>query len=125
MNRYLATPLACVAMLALASCSNPAAPTVQPIPPAPVSSNPRISNTVAAVEIALTNAEKLALHYTALPRCGASAPPLCSDPATVQRIKDADNTAYNAVVKARSDEALIGVAFAAVSTFSALIPQGN
>jgi hypothetical protein len=47
-----------------------------------------VGNAVAAAEIALTDAERLALRYTGLPRCGtAAATALCSDPALVARIK--------------------------------------
>jgi hypothetical protein len=81
-----------------------------------------VSNSVAAAQIALTNAERVALLYTSLPRCPVNPPP-CSDPATVQRIKDYDNKAYDLVKAARNNEALIGVAMAAIETFSSVIPR--
>lgn len=90
--------------------------------PGGVSSTPVVGNSVAAAEIALTNAERLALKYTSLPRCPA-ATVICSDPATVQRIKEYDNKAYAAVVSARSNEALIGLALSAIDAFGGVIPK--
>jgi hypothetical protein len=81
-----------------------------------------ISNAVAAAEIALTNAERLALVYTSMPRCHV-APPPCSDQATVQMIKDYDNKAYDLVKAARNNEALIGVAMVAIDTLVKVIPR--
>jgi hypothetical protein len=81
-----------------------------------------ISNSVAAAQIALTNAERLALVYTSMPRCHV-APPPCSDQATVQRIKDYDNKAYDLVKAARENEALIGVAMVAIDTLVKVIPR--
>lgn len=81
-----------------------------------------VSNTVAAAQIALTNAERVALIYTSLPRCPV-APPPCSDPATVQTIKDYDNKAYDLVKAARNNEALIGTAMVAIDTLVKVIPR--
>lgn len=99
--------IAAVALLVLAGCAAP----------------PTVSKSVAAAEIALTNAERLALIYTTLPRCGPVSPPLCSDPGIVQTIKDYDNRAYAAVMAARSNEALIAVALSAIDAFGGVIPK--
>lgn len=81
-----------------------------------------VQTSVASVEIALTAAEKLALNYTTLPRCGTAFVPLCSDPVVVAKIKSMDNTAYNAVVAARKDTNLIAAALIAVNEFSSIVP---
>jgi hypothetical protein len=99
--------LAVVAALPLAACGS-----LAPAPPATV------ANGIAAVEIALTNAEILALDYTTLPRCMPQMLLACSDPAIVQKIKDYDNRAYAAVTLARRNQTMIGVAWTAISAFS-------
>ncbi len=80
-----------------------------------------VSSDVAASEIALTAAETLALSYTSLPRCPKAAP-ACSAQATVDKIKALDNTAYNAVVMARSNAGLVGFAVTAISDLRNAIP---
>lgn len=75
---------------------------------------------VYAAVAALTAAERAALIYTTLPRCPR--PPPCSDPATVQRIKDADTMAYNAVKLAERNEAMLGAALTAISGLQAVTP---
>jgi hypothetical protein len=118
--KRIALPLACILPFALASCGNLAPGSATPA----VSGPPIVSGSVAAAEIALTNAERLALHYTGLPRCGtAAATPLCSNPATVQQIKDYDNRAYAAVKAARANEALLGLALSAIDAFGSIIPK--
>lgn len=108
MNRL--SMLVVVAALPLAACGGFATP-----PPV------IITNGIAAAEIALTNAEILALDYTRLPRCMPRMSLACSDPVIVQKIKDADNRAYAAVVAARRNQAMIGVAWAAIDAFSGTI----
>lgn len=82
-----------------------------------------VAQDIAAVEVALTASEQLALVYTSLPRCGASgASALCSTQAVVDKIKSADNTAYSAVVQARSNSALISAAVTAIDTLRSTIP---
>lgn len=83
-------------------------------------SSPRVTNNVLAAEQAMTTAQQLALIYTTLPRCPATAP--CSDPATVARIKSLDQTAHDAVVAARSNEALLSLAISAIGNFKSAIP---
>lgn len=83
----------------------------------------KVSSTVAQVEVALTVAERAALIYKRLPPCPTK--PLCSDPAIVARILDLDNQAYNAVVLARSNPALLSAAILAVNMFSSAIPKGQ
>jgi hypothetical protein len=56
---------------------------------------------LAATEVALTEAEAIALRYVTQPTCNGYNAPLCSDPATVAAIKEADNRAYAAVKLAR------------------------
>ena len=80
-------------------------------------------NDIIAAEVALTAAEKAATIYARLPRCPG--PAVCSDQATVDKIKAADNTAYNAVKAAEANPALVSVAVSAVSDFNNLIPKGN
>jgi|SRR5579863_284665 len=82
--------------------------------------NPGVSAKVDAAVVGLTAAERAALVYTSLPRCPAAA--ICSDPATVQRIKDADNTAYAAVKMAEANEALLGAALQAISALTSTVP---
>lgn len=43
---------------------------------------------VATAYVTYTTAGKLALNYTGLPRCAPAAPPLCSDQAVVDHIKE-------------------------------------
>ena len=97
--------LALVLAAALAACANAGA---------------GISAKVDAAVVGLTAAERAALVYTSLPRCPAAA--LCSDPATVQKIKDADNIAYAAVKAAEQNEALLGAALSAVSALQGTVP---
>src|SRR5574337_1284674 len=54
--------------------------------------------TAAALASGLTVAERTAVGYASLPRCPQGAP-VCSDPAIVQKIRDADNGAYTEVKK--------------------------
>ena len=83
----------------------------------------KISTTVAQVEVALTAAEQAALIYKRLPTCPAK--PVCSDPAVVAKILNLDNQAYNAVVLARNNPALLSAAVMAVNMFSSSIPKGQ
>ena len=85
---------------------------------------PTANQDIAAAEVALTASEQLALVYTSLPRCGGASV-ICSVQATVDRIKAADNTAYNAVVQARSNTSLINAALAAIASFRAVIPASS
>ncbi len=81
-------------------------------------------NTVAAAEIALTAAEQLALNYTKLPRCGSSGhPKVCSDKVTVAKVLDLDNKAYKAVQMAKSNEALVDLAFTAITSLMSAVPK--
>ena len=87
---------------------------------------PTVNNDIAAAEVALTAGEQLALVYTSLPRCGsAGASAVCSVQATVDSIKAADNTAYNAVVQARGNSSLINAALSAIASFRALVPASG
>jgi TRAP-type C4-dicarboxylate transport system permease small subunit len=97
--------LATALTLSLAACS-----TSQPV-----------SNDVAAAEIALTSAERVALIYTTLPRCGGAVT-ICSAQATVDKIKALDTEAYTAVKAAQKNSALISAAWAAISSFQSAIP---
>lgn len=81
--------------------------------------------TIAALESGLTVAERAAIGYVSLPRCPQSAP-VCSDPAIVSKIKDADNTAYLTVKNAQAALASggspnIAAATAALSAFQSLL----
>lgn len=82
-----------------------------------------VSNAVLAAEQSLTLAEQTALIYTRLPRCDTSGATICSDQATVDRIKALDNKAYAAVVAARSNETLLSDAIAATNAFSLAVPK--
>ena len=81
-----------------------------------------IDGKIAGAEVALTGAENAALLYTRLPRCDG-ATPLCSNQPTVDAIKAADDTAYDALVEARNNTGTVDAALAAIETLSALIPQ--
>src|SRR5690242_310761 len=101
--KYLAAPLL-AAMLGLSACTTP----------------PTVANDVLAAEQSLATVERLALIYTTLPRCGGVAR-ICSDPVTVQRIKDLDNQAYMAVKAAEQNSAMLSLAIAAISNFSSVV----
>lgn len=81
-----------------------------------------VSNDVLAAEQTLTATERLALIYTTLPRCGGVAR-VCSDHATVQKIKDLDNQAYMAVKAARQNAGLLSAALAAIGAFQKAVPM--
>jgi hypothetical protein len=107
MNRTPRIALLALALVGLAACTT----------------SPPVAQDIAAVEVALTASEQLALVYTSLPRCGsAGASALCSSQATVDAIKKADNTAYSAVIAARSNSALISAAVTAISGLRSAIP---
>ena len=89
------------ACLAVAGCASQSAPVAY-------------SNTVAGAEVALTTAERAALVCIGTP--------LCSDPATVARIKAADNRAYAAVKIARAGSGSPDLATAAIADLVAAIP---
>jgi hypothetical protein len=84
-------------------------------------SSTSVQNDVAAAEIALTAAERVALIYVSLPRCGGTAT-LCSAQATVDKIKVLDNNAFTAVKAAEQDETLLSAAWVAISSLSSAIP---
>lgn len=93
-------------------------------------SNPQAD--IAATEVALTEAEAIALRYVTQPTCNGSNAPLCSDPATVVKIKVADNAAYAAVKTARSlstpsqaDAASAAAAVAALTALTSSLPKGS
>lgn len=79
---------------------------------------------VAAAEVALTAAEKAALTYASLPQCPVGAP-ICSDAATIAKVKAGDNTAYAAVKAARASGASadIAVANAAIAALVSMVPE--
>lgn len=81
-----------------------------------------VSNDVAAAEVSLTTAEHLALFYTRLPRCGGAVA-ICSNQATVDKIKALDSTAYTAVHAAMDNKGTLSAALTAVSAFSTAIPK--
>ena len=81
---------------------------------------------VAALEVALTIADTLALNYVRLPSC-PTATPACSVPATKQAIKDDAQKAHDAVKVLRSSSAAgapaaFAVAQAALATLQASVP---
>lgn len=79
---------------------------------------------VDAAVLGLSTAERLAAIYTKLPSCTAPKPVmLCSDPAIKQKIKDADQVAYNAVKAAENNPALLSLALDAVSNLQSVIPK--
>lgn len=86
------------------------------------------NNDIGAVQVALTGAEQAAKIYTDLPRCGstrAGGSSVCSDPATVKKIGDLDNTAYNAVIAARSNSGLLAAAQAAITQLVSVVPAAS
>lgn len=82
---------------------------------------PASTTNISLAITALTAAERAALIYTQLPPCPGGGR-LCADPAVKARIKAADATAYDAVVAAYRDPALVDAAMSAVGALSALIP---
>jgi hypothetical protein len=85
---------------------------------------PAVQNDVAAAEVTLTAAERLALIYTTLPPCGGAAR-ICSDQATKQHLKDLDNQAFMAVKAARQNSALLSAALSSIAAFRNAIPMGG
>jgi len=81
--------------------------------------------TVAQVAVALTAADQVALQYAQLPACGSGgAAGLCSDPATVAKIKAAAQAAYQAVktAEASGTSGDLVLAVSAVGALSAALP---
>jgi hypothetical protein len=103
------------ALLALASCGAQT--------PVQQSDN---SVKIAQAEVALTGAEKVALHYFQLPRCPIKKP-VCADQATVNKIADADTAAYNALkaAKAVNSDANLAALVAALANLSGLLPPAT
>lgn len=93
---------------------------------------PVVTNDVAAAEVALTAAERVALIYTGLPRClvvgsalmpvTVGSPKICSSQTAVDRIKALDQQAYDAVMAAKRNAGLISAAWSAISVFQSAIP---
>lgn len=106
-----------IGMFALVGCSGttpgvawqPGVVTVAP----PISKNPVVANSIAAAVQALTLLERVALQYTSSPH---------ADPVLKERIKQYDRYAYDAVMKARRNEATLDFALAAINAFQAVIP---
>lgn len=63
---------------------------------------PDAQQTVFGLEGVLTSALQIATTYAQLPICGVGAPVVCSDPATVVRIKTAAPIAVSAVQTAQA-----------------------
>lgn len=86
---------------------------------------------VAAVELALTTAEKLAVNYTQLPACGsATATKVCADPTLKAKIKTDDNAAYAAVQTLKSSSAsgapaALTAAQTAIQAFQSDVPAAS
>lgn len=82
------------------------------------------AQTVAQVEVALTAAEKAATIYVQLPLCSTTKSKVCSDAAVANKIKAADNVAFDAVQAARqsNDSAKTAAAAAAVKALTDIIP---
>lgn len=120
MYRIIAVPILC-ATLALSGCSFFTSADKAAL----------VSSDVAAVEVALTTAETLALMYTKLPRCAPIVPGtelgfgtvLCSKQAVVDKIKSLDMTAYNAVHLAMDNKGTVSAALTAIAVFSTAIPK--
>lgn len=131
MRRYLmiaailAVPLSgCEQVRAvLPSTPAPVVVTAPAVPLPPAARTPIVAKSVAAAQIALTNLERVALRYTSLPRCTVPVTvPVCSDPATVEQIKHYDNVAFDAVMRARRNGALLDMAVGAINMFQRVIP---
>jgi hypothetical protein len=113
--------VAVTTLLGLSACQNlGSAPSSQGAQEA-ISSNPVVSSTVLGAEQTLTLLERAADVYVKLPRCGSGAS-LCSDSGIVKKIRELDIKAYDAVMAARNNEALAGMAWAAVNAFKAVVP---
>ena len=93
--------------------------------------NPVAPNEVAALETALTIADRIAVQYTDLPACGsAGATALCEVPATKAAIKAKGLAAYNAVKALEASSAsgaplALSVAQAAMAAYQAVIPAAS
>ncbi len=66
------------------------------------SAGPTPKATVAALESALTAADRLAAAYVRLPRCAPATRPLCSDAGTSTRVQAAGLVAYRSVTAAEA-----------------------
>lgn len=88
--------------------------------------------TTATLESGLTAAERAALGYTSLPRCPQSSG-VCSDQATVTKIKAADTQAYNAIKAAEAvavqggnpDTTAAEASLSALVSLVSALPKGN
>ncbi len=96
-----------------------------PLTGAPViSGEVTVDVSIVTVERSFTLALNVANLYTSLPRCKSpGATVVCSDPSVVLVIRNAAIKAHNAILAARNNQALLGVAVSAVDAFSGLIPK--
>lgn len=81
------------------------------------------SKSIVAIQQSLTLAERIALEYVKLPRCGKTSARICSDPNIVRQIADADDQAYNAVMAARRNQGSLEFAWQMVENFKRIIPS--
>ena len=111
----------------LVSCGGAPPPAVAPPRPsvvtAPVSNVPVVNRGLAVAEQTFTLAMELATEYTSLPRCDVSTKRPCSDREVARKIRRAAIEANGLLDKARSNEALVGPALAAVDVFRAIVPN--
>lgn len=81
-----------------------------------------VARDVAAARQILTTVERAALRYTSLPPCGTNPSVACADPVKKEMIKRADRVAYDAVMRARRNEATLTEALIAIDELQKLIP---
>lgn len=84
---------------------------------------PSVPNKIASLESTLAAAETAADAYVTLPRCGTPNIVLCSNPAVIKRIKDADNVAWTAIKAAvrTENQTELGAAQTAVQAFKDIV----
>ena len=83
-----------------------------------------VDNSIAAVERSFTLAMQVANLYTSQPRCKSpGATVICSDPKVVLMIRNSAIKAHGAILMARKNQAMIGMAANAVEEFSSVLPS--
>jgi len=83
------------------------------------------TNTVPALEVALTAADQTAIAYITLPACPKPNGVLCSDAVVVGQIKAAGSAAYAAVKAYQNGTGTMAVAQAAIAALVAITPPAK
>lgn len=117
MKSFIGVSLAVVLSLGVVGCNNSSDRTTA------VSGVESVDVSIAAVENSLTLALIGAKVYTDLPRCRDMGPRICSDVRVVRKIREYAIKAHDAVVMARRNQQLIGLAINVVAQFESVVPR--